>query len=195
MAKAKPKDRKLSKGDTTVIMSPPKAKLLERPLREYGYWTGSGKPNRPNALILFSGRSRAGDIQEFLDGYGWNVCAIDILSPKPTDILDDAVWTSVLKDIKEGLYAGLWVATPCNTFSPLREKQPGPRVLGTKEHIQGLPKSQLTQAEQKQVKESNIMVDRSAKACQARKSGSPHHLVDAGHSRACAAGGDGAGRV
>ena len=68
------------------------------------------------------------------------------------------------------IYAGLWVATPCNTFSPLREKQPGPRVLRTKEHIQGLPKSELTQAEQKQLKESNILVDRSSKACQAQRS-------------------------
>ena len=63
-------------------------------------------------------------------------------------------------DLVAGKYKALWIATPCETFSPLREKQPGPRVLRTLEAISGLPKSQLTQAEQKQVKESNILVTR-----------------------------------
>ena len=73
-AKVKPKEKVLPQADKTVTMLPPKAKALERPLRSYGYWTGSGRPNRPNALILFSGRSRACDIQEFLDGYTGGMC-------------------------------------------------------------------------------------------------------------------------
>ena len=70
-ATAKSKSLKpLPQADLKVTMSPTKVKEMARPLRSYGYWSGSGKPNRPNALILFSGRSRAGSIQEFLDGYG-----------------------------------------------------------------------------------------------------------------------------
>lgn len=60
------------------------------------------------------------------------------------------------------MYEALWVATPCNTFSPLREKQPGPRVLRSVERIQGL--KDLTAMEQRQVKESNIMTSRSGEA-------------------------------
>ena len=63
-----------------------------------------------------------------------------------------------------GKFDALWLATPCETFSPLREKPPGPRVLRTTERILGLPRDSLTQAEQKQLKESNILVDRTAAA-------------------------------
>ena len=63
---------------------------------------------------------------------------------------------------EDGFYDALWVATPCGTFSPLREIPPGPGVLRTVRHITGLPASQLSMAEQKQLKEGNILVSRSA---------------------------------
>ena len=40
-------------------------------------------------------------------------------------------------------------------------------MLRTVEGIQGLPRNTLTQAEQKQLKESNILVDRTANAAEA----------------------------
>lgn len=40
-------------------------------------------------------------------------------------------------------------------------------MLRTVERIQGLPRNTLTQAEQKQLKESNILVDRTANAAEA----------------------------
>eukprot|EP00435_Cladocopium_sp_Y103_P027483 s625_g6.t1 len=140
------------------------------PPRTYGYWMhGPGDARlKPWALIIFSGRSREGDLQHALCELGWRVCAIDVVAPRPTDILCDATWDSIRDDILASKYSALWVATPCETFSPLREKQPGPRVLRTVEHIQGLPKEGLTMAEQKQVKESNILVSRTASATTAQ---------------------------
>lgn len=131
----------------------------------YGYWTCKGEPStdRPVALILFSGRPREGDLQDCLAELGWTVCAVDILAPRPTNVLDDGVWSSIVRDISLGMFEALWVATPCNTFSPLREKQPGPRVLRSVDRIQGL--KDLSPFEQKQVKESNIMTSRSGEAC------------------------------
>lgn len=94
---------------------------------------------------------------------GWTVCAIDTVAKNPSNVLDDATWNLIIQDIELGMFEALWVATPCNTFSPLREKQPGPRILRTVQEIQGIRKG-LTPAEQKQVKESNIMTSRSGEA-------------------------------
>jgi len=121
-------------------------------------------------LILFSGKARPGDIHQNLVSRGWTVCSVDILSPKPTDILDDSIWDEINKDILFGNFKALWVATPCGTFSPLREKPPGPRVLRTVERIRGIKKSELTVSEQKQLREANIMVHRSATACESQRS-------------------------
>jgi len=96
---------------------------------------------------------------------------VDTLSPKPTNLLDDAIYCEIQKDLIYQFYDALWVATPCGTFSPLREKQPGPRVLRTVQRIKGLPKEELTVAEQKQLKEANLLVRRSADAIQSQRTG------------------------
>ena len=43
-----------------------------------------------------------------------------------------------MKDIRAGVYDALGVATPCETFSPLRENPPGPRPVRDLEHPLGL---------------------------------------------------------
>ena len=133
------------------------------PPRSYGYWILSkGMPEvKPWALVLFSGKSRPGDIQQALAAKGWRVCAIDIVSPSPTNILDDAIWQEVFTDLSSKAFEAAWIATPCETFSPLREQQPGPRVLRNLEYVTGIPREKLSLAEQKQLKESNILVQRS----------------------------------
>ena len=94
------------------------------------------------------------------------MCCLDTAATTPANLLDDGLWSSVKREISIGLYEAIWIATPCGTFSPLREKQPGPKPLRSVDHPQGLPRDQLTQAEQKQVKEANILVDRSAEAAE-----------------------------
>ena len=156
----------------------------DEPPRMYGYWkVGPGpKAHKPWALILFSGRSRPGDLQHALCSKGWRVCAIDIAAPRRTDLLCEATWENISMDLVAGKYKALWIATPCETFSPLREKQPGPRVLRTLEAISGLPKSQLTQAEQKQIKESNILVTRTYTAASAQTAaGNPWGIENPDH--------------
>ena len=67
--------------------------VLDRPPRSYGYWSGSGREDRPRALVLFSGRARPGDLHQSLVRLGWTVCSVDTLSPKPTNLLDDAIYS------------------------------------------------------------------------------------------------------
>ena len=90
--------------------------VLDRPPRSYGYWSGSGREDRPRALILFSGRARPGDLHQSLVRLGWTVCSVDTLSPKPTNLLDDAIYSEIQKDLIYQFYEALWVATPCGTF-------------------------------------------------------------------------------
>ena len=105
---------------------------------------------KPWALILFSGKSRPGDIQHALAAKGWRVCAVDTIAPKPTNLLDDAVWQEISMDMAAKAFEVVWIATPCETFSPLREQH---RVLRNLEYVKGIPRDRLTLAEQKQLKE------------------------------------------
>ena len=120
------------------------------------------------ALILFSGRPRAGDLASQLNELGWISCSVDTAAETPTNVLDDGIWAEIEKDIRLGMFDCIWLGTPCGTFSPLRNTPPGPRPLRDVDHIQGLPGSQLRPHEQKQLKEANILVDRSAAAAEAQ---------------------------
>ena len=135
---------------------------------EYGSWSyakqGSGL-EQPTALILFSGRPRPGDLHRQLVHLGWVVCSVDTAAPLGTDLLDDNVWEKIISDVRLGLFDCVWVATPCGTFSPLRERPPGPRPLRTVDHIQGKPKSELEPFRTQMVKEANILASRSATVC------------------------------
>ena len=128
--------------------------------KKYGFWQAREGPlqDNPKALILFAGRSRPGDLSHCLARLGWVVCSVDTKSPKPTDVLEGTVWEVISSDIKAGYFDAVWIATPCGTFSPLRENPPGPRPLRSIQAIEGLPKDQLTDAEFKQVEEANELV-------------------------------------
>ena len=112
-------------------------------------------------LIVFSGRTREGDLAHQMARLGWLVCSLDIVLPTPTDLVNDATWEEVKKDLDEGYFDAGWIATPCGTFSPLREKPPGPRVIRTLASITGIPDP--TKAEAAQLRDSNILVHRSYK--------------------------------
>ena len=155
------------------------------PPRSYGYWSCSANTNfkvRPKALILFAGRARTGDLHQTLVSLGWRVCSVDTLSPRPTDLLDDAVFTQIMADLEAGFYDAVWIATPCNTFSPLRGQGDGPRPLRSLQHIAGLPSKELTKQEQKQLRDNNILISRSSSAISsARKTRKPWGLENPKH--------------
>lgn len=134
----------------------------------YGHWTAKGapSPDRPMALILFSGRPRPGDLAESLNNLGWLVCSVDTAAITPTNVLIDTVWSKIERDIGLGMFDCIWLKTPSSTFSPLRNSPAGPKPLRSVERIQGLPDGQLRPAEQKQLKEANLLVNRSVSAAE-----------------------------
>ena len=98
--------------------------------------------SRPRALILFSGRSRDGDLASFLNRKGWVVVVVDLLADHPADLRNDKIYCKIIDDIRDKYYDVLGVATPCETFSPLRESPPGPRPLRSLRHPAGLLSSE-----------------------------------------------------
>ena len=84
---------------------------------------------RPRALPVFSGRSRPGDLAAYLHKTCWIVVAIDLEADIATDMLADSTWDMVQEDLKLDAFDAVGIATPCGTFSPLRESPPGPRPL------------------------------------------------------------------
>ena len=55
--------------------------------------------------------------------------AIDLEADIATDMLADSTWDMVQEDLKLDAFDAVGIATPCGTFSPLRESPPGPRPL------------------------------------------------------------------
>ena len=131
------------------------AVTLKNPPRNYGWWCSAIGPTqkKPKLLIMFSGRSREGDLAHQMARLGWLVCCLDTIAPKPTDLVRDTEWDQIKADLDAEYFDAGWIATPCGTFSPLREKPPGPRVIRTVEHITGIPDA--TKAEASQLRDSN----------------------------------------
>ena len=112
--------------------------VLAKGPRNYGAWVEKpgSEAEKPRALILFSGKPRPGNLQQFLATKGWLVCAVDKLAAVKTDVLNEAEWGPIIQDVKDSFFDAVWVATPCGTFCPLRER---PRPIRDTEHPSGLP--------------------------------------------------------
>ncbi|CAE7838251.1 unnamed protein product [Symbiodinium sp. CCMP2592] len=157
---------KLASTQSLLLVPPletawPDYQPLVRGPRPYGMWMEQPADSfveRPWALILFSGRRRKGDLPNWLVHYGFMVCCVDRDSSPSCDVLDESQWNLVERDIIDGHFSVVWAGTPCGTFSPLREVRPGPRPLRTVEHIEGKP--DLSPSEKTQVKEANVLVER-----------------------------------
>ena len=122
----------------------------------YGYWTHNTKEvvQKPRCLHLFSGPPREGDLAQQLASLGWATCSCDILQTSPTNLLDQGTRARIIQDVHDGLYDHIFLGTPCETFSALREIQPGPRPLRSESELTGIT-SGLSAGEKKQVTEAN----------------------------------------
>ena len=58
--------------------------------------------HRPRALLLFSGKSREGDIASYLAAGGWIVVVVDIVGPTTCDVLDSENYRLILKEVQDG---------------------------------------------------------------------------------------------
>ena len=77
------------------------------------------------------------------------------------DIVDDRVMHLMMKLCFSGIVGAAWSAPPCKEFSRLKLKRPGPKLLRTPQHMDGVPG--LTPAEQAKVDASTEIHVRSRK--------------------------------
>ena len=115
-------------------------------------------------MLLFSGKSRDGDIASYLNKDGWIVVVADTVGPIACDVLVPETYGAILKDVQDGVYDAVGIATPCETLSPLRDKPPGPRPLRSLAQPEGLSRKKLSKAEQTQLSQANQLFDLSAYA-------------------------------
>jgi len=136
-------------------------------------------PTRLRALLLFSGPTgNKSTLGGHLRKSGW-VEASEIDNDAETgggwshDLMNDAVFTSIMADAHAGKFDALVVAHPCSTFSVSRffdasksgNKDPGPPPVRTAEHPDGLPDDLIDPRHQKELKNSTKLLDRMVQVC------------------------------
>ena len=113
-------------------------------------------------LHLFSGPfNRPDGLAHFLEENGWDCEDIDkenIKLGKPSssqDLSSDHLWEDIFRRLRAGEFQGVWMGTPCTTFSSAREKKvPGkdlPRPVRDLDHVYGFPRSRLSPQEVEEV--------------------------------------------
>ena len=145
----------------------------------------SAPPNeRPisslNFLSLFSGAYyRSKGIPSALTSHGWGtVMQIDNNVERGGgynhDLMNDSLYTSLMKHAAAGDFDTILVAFPCSTFSVARffdaskgdpSKRRGPLPVRTKQHPNGLPEDQIEPGHAKELAESNLLLSRTVDIC------------------------------
>ena len=124
-------------------------------------------------LLLFSGpHQRPDNLAAFLEQANVQTTQVDIVNQhlKDQNLLDDAVWSRIRRDLLDGEYAAVFASPPCRTFSEVRHEQPGPPVLRDEDHPFGYARSQakergLSEAHLSMLREDNLLAERTAEAC------------------------------
>ena len=131
------------------------------------------------ALLLFSGPTgRTSTLGGHLKRSGWaEVSEIDNDAETgggwSHDLMNDAVFTSIMADAHAGKFDALMVAHPCSTFSVSRHfdarnsgnKDSGPPPVRTAEYPDGLPDDLIDPRHQKELKQSIKLLDRMVQVC------------------------------
>lgn len=81
---------------------------------------------------------------------------VDIVNGPNQDLKDDATWLALHHQLEAGKVCAVVAGPPCTTFSKARTGPPGPRPLRSAAHPYGLPRSDLSLAEQDAVAEGTL---------------------------------------
>ena len=106
--------------------------------------TASASPSRSVFLHMFSGPAdRADGLKHYLRVSGADCVDYDVVNGSECDLLDEHVFSTLLKDVQAGKYDGGVLGPPCNSFSNARKADgegPGPLRAPTGPYRYGLPK-------------------------------------------------------
>ena len=114
-------------------------------------------------LLLFSGpRLGAGTLKEYLESYNFIVADFDITNGSQYDILDDAVWDPLWKEVQARGFCAAIASPPCSTFSRVRNVPGGPPPLRGAEGIERYGLRGLRPKDLDEVRKHNLLAVRTA---------------------------------
>ena len=116
-------------------------------------------------LYIFSGPHRKGDVGSLLQSLGQvdNLLQFDLHRSSEHDLSKESLWQHIFQLLGEGDWI-LIASPPCETFSRVRHRHPGPRPLRSAFYPRGFP--WLSNAHLQQVEQANYFVDQTVTACQ-----------------------------
>ena len=107
-------------------------------------------------LYLFSGVQRSGDIRSFLlpmvtaEGYNLVLREVDVKRDAASDLLDPAIWESLVAEITNGEWDVIMLSPPCSTWSRARFRYSGKfgaKPLRNSTYVWGFPWLESSQRE------------------------------------------------
>ena len=116
-------------------------------------------------LYIFAGPHRKGVVGSFLQSLGQvdNLLQFDLHRSSEHDLSKEGLWQHIFQLLGEGDWI-LIASPPCETFSRVRHRHPGPKPLRSAFYPRGFP--WLSNAHLQQVEQANYFVDQTVTACQ-----------------------------
>ena len=122
-------------------------------------------PSGVRVLYIFAGPHRKGDLGSFLHELGHvdTLLQFDLQRSSEHDLSKEGLWQHVFQLLGEEEWI-LIASPPCETFSRVRHRHPGPKPLRSSFYPRGFP--WLSNTHFQQVEQANYFIDQTVTACQ-----------------------------
>ena len=130
-----------------------------------GYQNPLYAPSGVRIIYIFAGAERQCDVGKYLQQLGVvdSLLQFDLLRSHTHDLTEDGLWQHIFHLLSQEEWI-LLASPPCETFSRVRHRHPGPKPLRSSSYPRGFP--WLSQQHSLQVEQANYFVDQTVTACQ-----------------------------
>ena len=130
-----------------------------------GYQNPLYAPSGVRIIYIFAGAERQGDIGRYLQQLGVvdSLLQFDLQRSHTHDLTEDGLWQHIFRLLGQEEWI-LLASPPCETFSRVRHRHPGPKPLRSSSYPRGFP--WLSQQHALQVEQANYFLDQTVTACQ-----------------------------
>ena len=130
-----------------------------------GYQNPLYAPSGVRIIYIFAGAERQGDIGKYLQQLGVvdSLLQFDLQRSHTHDLTEDGLWQHIFHLLSQEEWI-LLASPPCETFSRVRHRHPGPKPLRSSSYPRGFP--WLSQQHSLQVERANYFLDQTVTACQ-----------------------------
>ena len=130
-----------------------------------GYQSPLYAPSGVRIIYIFAGAERKCDVGKYLQQLGVvdSLLQFDLQRSHTHDLTEDGLWQHIFHLLSQEEWI-LLASPPCETFSRVRHRHPGPKPLRSSSYPRGFP--WLSQQHSLQVEQANYFVDQTVTACQ-----------------------------